>query len=302
MHFMPGYADTVPIRRIEFTTPVEERERLVAAGITEATEWIESTEKASVDSVAFSAFSDSKLGQWLDARLNAAPEQADVVHDLLAHLAERMIELHKQRQRLEKALDPFKFLDRGIPFIKFTDAFADEIKYGERVKTFEVSETSKVCDLSVVHHDLDGLRLVPSEVGGWELQVQLKKRDPDDDWRSWQYEEGGNRIARQWAPAYRLPLDDDKARYYQHAFQVLDEFANAKSFPGGYTRPAMKKLQLACVPAFDPDADLTPLVELSEELADVQTHIAATDQLIDLIVYRLYGLTEEEVAVVEGTK
>jgi hypothetical protein len=26
---------------------------------------------------------------------------------------------------------------------------------------------------------------------------------------------------------------------------------------------------------------------------------AATDRLIDLIVYRLYGLTEEEVAVVE---
>ena len=28
--------------------------------------------------------------------------------------------------------------------------------------------------------------------------------------------------------------------------------------------------------------------------------LAATDRLIDLIVYRLYGLTEEEVAVVEG--
>jgi hypothetical protein len=30
--------------------------------------------------------------------------------------------------------------------------------------------------------------------------------------------------------------------------------------------------------------------------------IEATDRLIDLIVYRLYGLTEEEVAVVEGSK
>jgi hypothetical protein len=28
--------------------------------------------------------------------------------------------------------------------------------------------------------------------------------------------------------------------------------------------------------------------------------IAATDRLIDLVVYRLHGLTEEEVAVVEG--
>jgi hypothetical protein len=81
---------------------------------------------------------------------------------------------------------------------------------------------------------------------------------------------------------------------------VLDEFANAKSLPGGYTRTAMKKLLLARVPAFDPDADLTPLVELSGELAEAQARIARTDALIDQIVYRLYGLTEEEVAVVEG--
>ena len=28
----------------------------------------------------------------------------------------------------------------------------------------------------------------------------------------------------------------------------------------------------------------------------------ATDRLIDEVVYRLYGLTEEEIAVVEGTR
>jgi hypothetical protein len=71
------------------------------------------------------------------------------------------------------------------------------------------------------------------------------------------------------------------------------------SRPLRFPKP-QKKLQLACVPAFDPDADLTPLVELSEELAEVQAHVARTDALIDQIVYRLYGLTEEEVAVVEG--
>jgi len=31
-----------------------------------------------------------------------------------------------------------------------------------------------------------------------------------------------------------------------------------------------------------------------------KSRLAATDRLIDLIVYRLDGLTEEEVAVVEG--
>ena len=130
--------------------------------------------------------------------------------------------------------------------------------------------------------------------------MQLKQRDPEDEWQSWQYDEGGNQIARAWVPAYRLPLSPTKARYYQHALPVLDQFAEARSFPGGYTRSTAKKLQLTRVPAFDPDADLAPLVELSQELAQVQSRIAATDRLIDLIVYRLYGLTADDVAVVEG--
>jgi hypothetical protein len=57
--------------------------------------------------------------------------------------------------------------------------------------------------------------------------------------------------AAEWTPVYRLSLDDAKARYYQHAFEVLGEFANAKSFPGGYTRSTMKKLQATTVPAYD---------------------------------------------------
>ena len=36
------------------------------------------------------------------------------------------------------------------------------------------------------------------------------------------------------------------------------------------------------------------------KLQPLLARIAATDLLIDLIVYRLYGLTEDEVAVVEG--
>jgi len=33
-----------------------------------------------------------------------------------------------------------------------------------------------------------------------------------------------------------------------------------------------------------------------------QRRIEATDQEIDALVYELYGLTEEEIAIVEGTK
>jgi len=41
--------------------------------------------------------------------------------------------------------------------------------------------------------------------------------------------------------------------------------------------------------------------DMSDVVHDLLAHLAATDHLIDLIVYRLYGLTEEEIAIVEHT-
>jgi hypothetical protein len=39
-----------------------------------------------------------------------------------------------------------------------------------------------------------------------------------------------------------------------------------------------------------------------DKLLPLKARLAATDRLIDCIVYRLYGLTEEEIAVVEGNE
>jgi hypothetical protein len=290
MHLDSAYTDKLPLPDIVFTTPAEERAALLEQAIAlYGTMTNDASRMTPDDLLAFVA-----------ARLDHKPEQADlgsasdVVHDLLAYLAEQMMSLHRQRQQLEKALDPFKVLERGAPFVTFTAAFADALKYGERL-----APPSATLDIDVAHHDIDGLRLVP-DGDQWQLEAQLKLHDPADEWRSWQYEEDGRAIARVWVPVYRLPLSEAQGRYYQAAFRVLDEFAHAKSFPGGRTRRTHKKLQLTRVPAFDADVDLAPLMELSAELAEVRARIAATDALIDQIVYRLYGLTEEEVAVVEG--
>jgi hypothetical protein len=50
---------------------------------------------------------------------------------------------------------------------------------------------------------------------------------------------------------------------------------------------------------FDPGVDLTPLAELDAELAGVCGRIMHADALIDQIVYRLYGLGQEEIAIIE---
>jgi hypothetical protein len=308
--YFENQLNQLPIRRIVFTTPEDERARLLA----EAQALYEAGKHVILSKVEGS----NALLAFVDARLAAEPEQADVIHDLLAYLAEQMMALHEQRQKVKKALDPFKFLDRGVRFVRFTEAFAEALKYGKRLPP-----PSEDLTIDVVHHDIDGLRLVPDEqapvlstveghvlstveghvlstVEGWRLDVQYKLRDPADEWRSWQYEDDGRSIARVWVPVYRLPLDEAQGRYYQYAFRVLEEFTHAKSFPGGRTRTTFKKLQLTRVPAFDAEVDLVSLTALEAELAEVQENIAATDRLIDQIVYQLYGLTEEEIAVVEG--
>jgi hypothetical protein len=69
----------LPIRRIEFTTPTDEREASVGHRIAEAAEWIESAEETSAGSalgkrsIPFSVFSDSSLARWPDERLAAEP-------------------------------------------------------------------------------------------------------------------------------------------------------------------------------------------------------------------------------------
>ena len=196
----------LPVRRISFTTPTEEREKLVREGITEATGWIEGTEGLSMSSVSFSAFSGSNLGRWLDARLTADPEQSDVVHDLLAHLSEQMIEMNKQKQAEMRG---------------FLDWLADYS--GLPVEDWTLKTSLK----AYYEQDWEEMRRVLDRNGRKIAKVNVKGREASD------------LIRAEWEASV-------------------------------------------------------------EKLRPLLARIAVTDRLIDLIVYRLYGLTEEEVAVVEG--
>jgi hypothetical protein len=100
---------------------------------------------------------------------------------------------------------------------------------------------------------------------------------------------------------YRFELSDEEGRYWQQAFEVLDEFEHSSSLPGGKTRTMHEKLMNSRVPVFDKEARIEPLIELREELAETEEKIEKTDWLIDQVVYQLYGLSDEEIAVVESS-
>jgi hypothetical protein len=199
----------IPIPKVSFITPADERSRLMGVGIAKAAGWIEGVEGDSADSATFSAFSDSKLGRWLKARLSAKPEQADVVHDLLAHLAEQMIEMNKEKQAEVKGFLGWLADYTGMP------------------------------------------------VDDWALKTNLQ-RYYEHDWAEMQ-----RILKRNQRKLPKVDLDVD-----------------------AYRNKPVRKIREAWETSME---TLRPLLK----------DIKATDRLIDRIVYELYGLTEEEIAVVE---
>ena len=104
-----------------------------------------------------------------------------------------------------------------------------------------------------------------------------------------------------WLADYTgLPVDDwalktNLRHYYEHDWAEMQRILqrNQRKLPkvdldmDAYRNEPAQKIRAAWE---------TSMGTLRPPLA----HIEATDRLIDLIVHRLYGLTEEEITVVEG--
>jgi RNAse (barnase) inhibitor barstar len=181
-----------PIRRINFTTPADERYRQLEKAKTLYQFCLNKGE------------TDCVLG-FVKDHLTADPERSDVVHDLLAFLAEQMVEMNKAKG--EEVRGFLRYLEREI---------------GVEIDTLK----NKTAIQSYFGLSLDGL-----------LDILKKNRR-----------------------SIPINLSD---RNFQESLER--EFTNSL-------------------------ATLNPLL----------TRIQQTDALIDQVVYQLYGLTDEEIVVVEG--
>ncbi|MGA2032923.1 MAG: TaqI-like C-terminal specificity domain-containing protein [Thermoguttaceae bacterium] len=186
------YLKYLPLRHVEFSTPDAKRARAIKYG-----------EKA-VDAYLSSGNPEAVLDH-VEEQLNATPERCDVIHDLLALLAERMVQLNRLKRR--EADGFITWLQRKVG--------ADVATLSNRTKLFTYYEHSIETVLHVLSQNHRRLSIDP-----------------------------GSRTAQE---------------------SIAREYATS-----------MGKLE--------------PL----------EAKIANTDDLIDLIVYRLYGLTEKEIAIVIG--
>jgi hypothetical protein len=191
------YVQQIPIRRISFSTPEDERRRLA--------EELKRLCAARMFEIVLEVVGDclpkDDLGEF-----DAEGERSDVVHDLLAHLAEEMIQMNKEKQEEIRG------------FLAWLAEFC-----GARIE--DLSNKTKV--------------MAYYEIEFGELLSILKKN----------------------------------------------------------------KRKLACDPgrrAFSEDLRREYSASM-EKLSPLLLRIGEVDRLIDAVVYRLYGLTEAEVEIVEGS-
>jgi hypothetical protein len=204
--------EKLPIRNISFTTPTDRRQQALQDAI------------ALYDQLQLNHNADPLLTQ-VNHHLKQQPEEADVIHDLLAHLAEQMIELNKQKQTEIKSF--LQWLERfiGCPIDTLTNKSKIQNYLGDYYK--------KGTGIAYTDNDTGAPHLSFNDL------IELLKKNK-------------KKIAI-----------DPVARKEQ---QTLE-----------------KEYQASL-----------------ETLLPLKLQLMRCDRLIDAIVYRLYGLSEEERAIVEG--
>lgn len=149
-------------RRISFTTPAPERARLVA----ELQQLYADDKFAEILAQVEACLPKDAAGNFL-----AKQERSDVVHDLLAFLAERMLEMNKQKQQEIKG------------FLGWLEGFV-----GAKVE--DLSPKTKL--QSYYEHDYEGFLAVLKK-NRKKLSIDPARREPgealraefEDQWASW---------------------------------------------------------------------------------------------------------------------
>jgi hypothetical protein len=216
LQFQAPQLGVLPIRRIELTTPADERARLAEEG-----RRLYQSRLPAVDR-GLKGF-ERVLG-FVEQQLSQEPERADVVHDLLAYLAEQMIEMNKRKQAA-------------------VEAFWLDLEGVINTTTFETLRNK----------------------GKQEATL-------------WKRSEACRPFVSPESHATRSL--DESLSWSEEAFKAFVK-ALARNVEG---LSRLVRVYQAHSPAY------------RELIARLET----TDRLIDRIVYRLYGLTEEEIMVVEG--
>lgn len=214
----------MPIRRIHFTTPATIRKDLFKQLTVAFTAGAHDSVTSKVDSLLprdeqgnFKAFLPGATG---------TEEKSDVVHDFLVYLAERMLEMNKDKQAEEK---------RFLTWL-----------------------TGK-------------LNIQPDDKGNTGIDALTGKSKLKNYIGDYQKDEGP------------LSFDDLMDILHKNQARLGVRLTSDLLSSGGIAVKIRDEYEKSL-----------------EKLLPIKERLAYTDKLIDQVVYKLYGLTEEEIAIVEG--
>jgi hypothetical protein len=231
----------------------------------------------------------------------------DVVHDLLAYLAQEITQLKDERHTYN--LDITDYVTEPAKGVDVRDI-------GRYQPAADVTESL----LADTTEEWDGLRIgtlsvKQNETGDTHtITVRATARfKPDGDRGMWPDIVPDDTEPDQWdfvetEPLTVCTLHDCSPLEANLVAHWIDALNDADDGFSGYRDTATKTISLLDrihdIRFPDPDNSstqnaLSPFLENVQEAGQLDEQIGFTDRLIDEIVYRLYGLTEEEIAVVE---
>jgi type II restriction/modification system DNA methylase subunit YeeA len=274
------YVEELPIREITFETPDAER----GAAVTEAVDAYEiAMEQSAPDGT-------NQLLNIVDTHLTAEPERAGVIHDLLVELVERMSEHITERKSLNLSL------------LDYLGNYADGPTIGESYQP-----PTGLADSILTNTTEDNEKLkfgtVTIAENGQTLVVRATTRYKPDrpeeyDTDQYGYTETDPEPVMEFvdlSEAERILLDE----FVPHAVDEGSGFAGFRE-NATKTNSPIDRLEALTLPQLaDVEDGLERYRRTKARAEELDEKIAKTDEVIDQIVYQLYGLSDEEIEIVE---
>jgi type I restriction-modification system DNA methylase subunit len=282
----------LPIREIEFSTSEKERESHVNALVDE----YENMGNERGDGVL-----DDLLGT-IEDHLGTDSGRADVVHDFLVELSRRMTAMKEERHSIPLDLTDYVGAPEDGGGVALTGI-------GTRYQPVPGVGDSIVTDST---EERDGLRVgrlvseIEGEEGDRDVIISATARykpDADEGFTDDDKDQWGFVETDPVGVCTLVGCTNLEAGLVKHWLRALSDRGDGFS---GYRDNATKtnslRDRILDIRFPDPEANaasLRPFLDNAKTAADLDRRIRFTDRLIDQIVYRLYGLSDDEVAVVE---
>jgi hypothetical protein len=281
-----AHFEKLPIRNVQFDLPESKRESIVEELFSD-----------------FKSLLNGGAGQKevLSTIFEHTDDNMGIVHDLLVKVAEKQKSHFEDHNNLNLSLLDYL----GIPSDELSDSMAGETLEDLQMPVAGVANTS----LTETTEDYEGLRIegvsFADDGGRLVLSIDISYKIDEDEPRE---TDRWDRLAESEFESYEamafVDLSEAEETLLREFVPVaVEEAGGFADFRQGATKTnsPLDRLKDLTLPDIDEvQTGLEQYIEVRDRADELEEKIEKTDQLIDEIVYDLYGLTDEEIEIIES--